>query len=499
MPRKRLGKQTKQEQISRAQFTEFISAYGWVASSIEPDLGEDFLVKIFRNGVPSGISLQVQLKSTKDINTLCLKDGRIRYRFDVDDMEHWDVEWPPVFIVVWDITIQKGWYIPVEAGTKRLHEEIPNWHNQKTITVYIPFENVLDKEHLQEIDRNLTQRIAPIILKDKKFQVKTQVSFPNDKEGQTKYREFKRFLDAGDPVQLDGKYITKWEVPDAWKRLYGEPDPRSMYVQIGPSKPEQIHPAQIEFSAPGLGMERIDYVEFYNVKHGREEFTLSNEKQPIPYKITFVINTVKHAIKLKMNIDFPKLDAIEAKRAMNIMRIMGSGGTITLKMLDIDSEVNFPFAGVPSVAPADKFIRFVENIYRIQLETQKKIFFREDGMFTIEDYNDAKELVSIIDSGTYSASGLEFNFTVGKLGVKQVLDMRVKRDLLDFKREAVVCYFDLMGTQFELGPMVQFIKGYWDMPVEEVNHWLSTAGEDDSLNIKLRDVELYEEFPNWMK
>ena len=52
MARKRFSQEMKQEHISRPQFAELISKLGWLITGIDPDLGEDLFVRIFRNGVP---------------------------------------------------------------------------------------------------------------------------------------------------------------------------------------------------------------------------------------------------------------------------------------------------------------------------------------------------------------------------------------------------------------------------------------------------------------
>lgn len=497
MPRKRLGKETSQELISSSQFTEFITDYGWVVYDEDPDLGEDFLIKIFRDQVPSGISFQVQLKSTKDIDILRLKDGRIRYRIDVDDLEHWDAELPPVMLVIWDISRKTGWYTHISEVTKYLDDNRPNWRNQETTTVYIPYTNSLDKNHLSKIDRYFTQKIAPIILKDKDLKINAQFSFPQDEESQRKLKQVQRFFNAGDPVDIDGKHITKWDVPDAWKRLYGEPDLEKMYIQMGPSEPKKLLPAQIDLYSPEIGSERIDYVEFYNIKGGQEQFTLSNEKQIIPYIITMDVNTSKHSILFNLNIIYHRLDAIEAKKALNIMQIMASGGTLIHKMLDQNSEFKVSFPGVPSVAPDEMFIEFIENIYQIQQTFGKRLFLRENEAFTYQDYENAKVLASIIRSGSYRKKGLVLSREFEKRFIQVIYETRKKSERLHFKEVIQESYISVLDVEFDLGPRIHEIKGVWKLSDEEVENWLSVADENDTLEIKLQDVELILEIPDW--
>jgi len=498
MPRKRLGKETKQERDSRRQFKDFIEGYGWVVYDEDPDLGEDFLIKIFRDGVPSGISFQVQLKSTKDINTLQLRDGRIRYRLDVDDLEHWDVEWPPVLLVIWDISSKSGWYIHIAEVIKYLDDNRPNWRNQETTTVYLPYTNALDRKHLRQIDRYFSQKIGPIILEGKDLKFKVEFSFPKDKEGHTKFQELQQFHKSGEPVELDERYIKRLDVPDAVMRVYGKPN-KPVYIRMGPTRPKKLFAAQIEFSAPGIGLERLDYVEFFITKSGQEQYTLSNKKQNIPYEIELIVNTINHQLNFSLTINYPNMDAIEAHKALKIQKILASKGAITYRVLGKNLESKIPYDGKPWPPPPKGFPEFIEFIYQIQTKTNTLLRLREDGIFTYDDYKNAREMVSILESGTYKSSGLIAKIAIDKKAVILLQDVRSKSERIELKTIADDSCLDILGTHYDLGRMIQYIKGYLDMPIDEINQWLLSADEDEYFEINLRDVELFEEFPNWVK
>lgn len=500
MPNKRYSDEMNQEEISRNQFKQLISKMGWMTSDIKPDIGEDILIRICRDGIPTGVSFQVQLKSVENIERKLLKDYKtISYRFETDSLQHWDVQLIPVYIVIWDITKNTGWHILVKDVIKALNNKSQNWSSQETIAVHIPINNQTNENGLNFIQSFLIKELGPIILKDKELVINIQLSFPQDEEGKVKYQEFKQFINSGNPVWLDGKYIEKWEVPDAWKRVYGELNLTPMFFQLGPGESKKKLPVQIELSSPKYGSEKIDYVEIYIIKHGQEEFTLSNEKQLIPYKIQLVVNIVKHSIVFTLTIDYSMLDGIEAKKAIHIKKILSNGGIITYKMLDNNSEVKIPFNGVPSASPNDMFVNFVNNIFKIQSATNIKLFLREDGVFIQEDYENAKEMVSILETGIYKNYDLSFTLELRRLGIQQVLDTRRKSERLSFKSVTHESYLEILGTRFELGPRVQYIKGLWLMPIEEIERWLKTSTDEDTLIIQIRDVELYEEFENWIK
>ena len=207
MPRKRYSSESNQEAISRRQFGELINyQMHWITSDIEPDIGEDILIRICRDGVPTGISFQVQLKSVKDIGEKLLKDGKtISYRFDTDTLLHWDVQLIPVYIVIWDITVKQSWFISIKDAIKWLDNNSPNWITKSTVTLHIPINNMLNQSNLLSIQTLLTKKLGPTILKDKQLVVNAEFSFTKKEGDQEKLKQLQDFFNAGDAVELDGK------------------------------------------------------------------------------------------------------------------------------------------------------------------------------------------------------------------------------------------------------------------------------------------------------
>lgn len=103
----RYSAQQKQENISKPQIEEFFESHNFITSPVTPDLGEDSLVRIYENGVSTGLSFYLQLKSTSNIQKHTLKSGEISYVFRTKDIDHWACQNVSVLLVIWDISQKK--------------------------------------------------------------------------------------------------------------------------------------------------------------------------------------------------------------------------------------------------------------------------------------------------------------------------------------------------------------------------------------------------------
>jgi hypothetical protein len=144
--RRRLSPQQQQENISRKQFGEFLEQNEWVTDDISPDLGEDILVRVYKDGVSTGLSFYTQLKSVDDIEKFITKNRKISYPFEVKDLEHWDAQAVTVILVVWDVGKRQGWWIGISDAIQYLLNNNPEWKNKETVTFIFPSKTSLRKK-----------------------------------------------------------------------------------------------------------------------------------------------------------------------------------------------------------------------------------------------------------------------------------------------------------------------------------------------------------------
>ncbi len=241
----RLSRQQEQENVSRKQLAEFLETHGFVTADVNPDLGEDLLVRIYDQGVSTGLSFYVQLKSVDDIDKHILKTGEISFSLEVKDLQHWAAQAVAVVLVIWDVKRKQGWWIWINEAIKPLQARGDAWKRNATARVRVPKDNQLDEAALHHIRLVLANLYYSVIAKDKEVTVQAKFSFPPTPEGRAKLEEFKRHIAAGDEVELDGKYIEAFDFPDWWQRLYGQLSPGAMHLKIAPARSDKAIPTRI--------------------------------------------------------------------------------------------------------------------------------------------------------------------------------------------------------------------------------------------------------------
>jgi hypothetical protein len=498
MARNRYSPQKKQEQISRKQFETYLEQHEWITGDIEPDLGEDILVRIFRDGVSTGLSLYVQLKSVKAIADHQLLTGEISHDFDVDDLGHWEVQTPTVFIIIWDVTQSTGWWINITDAILYLDKHNPNWRKNNTAAVRIPVCNRVDEDGLNRIRNILANLYGPVIAKNKELTINAKFLFPSTPEGRKKFEAYKRTMTAGDEIELEGQYIQDFVLPEWWTRIYGVPDPKEMVVWIGSTPSHEILPMQIEFHSNEIGQVQIPYVEFQRVKQGSEETTLSNDQQNIPIKFSMVVFPKTATCTFTVNTNFLGLDGQVALRLINIEKIFAEGGTISITDLKSDVKWQIPIPPGTSSLPDSQFTQFVENLATIQKITGKALKIPDFHSLTFSQMKETQELASIVTTGHFTRTVNHIEIELLRAGLTVINDGFPQNAILDLRIGYEDTFYDLFSEQFVLGPCVTTVHGKMANSYDEISTWYKQADGGESFKVKLIAPEITDEYRDWL-
>jgi tetratricopeptide (TPR) repeat protein len=165
MQRRRKVWQHDVQKVSEDQLREFLHSLGWEVDPIG-DYGEDFLVRIFREGNPTGQGFYVQLKGTKSVEQYALKRSDVfSYGVEVVNLWQWRRFPPPVVFVLWDIEQRTGYWLHLQPFIEKTLEAKPQWldaPDDSKRQIHIPFAQVLcdgDAESLQKTIDNEYQII----------------------------------------------------------------------------------------------------------------------------------------------------------------------------------------------------------------------------------------------------------------------------------------------------------------------------------------------------
>jgi len=277
-----------QEARSVGQFIDRLGELGWKAQGPRKDYGEDYLVQIWDEGVPSGLSFYVQLKSITNAEK---KKGKrtpevLRYRLEVKDIEHWEVQSVPVVLVVWDVEKRVGYWETIPRIVEALEKDKSGWREKASVNVRVPVENGTDDEGMRRLRWLLADEALKVVRTNRNMSLK--ITFSERDEWDVAWSAFKNALELGEPTTFDQTNKSEIEVPQMLRRLYGNTlQPTS--VTITPNPPKLTIPVRIEVRA-AFGIVTIPYVDLRVVKQGLRLITLTNEHQNRPIVFSVLLD-----------------------------------------------------------------------------------------------------------------------------------------------------------------------------------------------------------------
>jgi len=144
------------EQLSRNRLRETFNKLGWVIWDLYPDYGEDLLVRVFIDGVPTHYSFFVQAKSTDHLERYIDREGNfINFPIDVDHLEYWKKFWEPVVLTLWDAKLDVTYWEIIQNCFPSNEGKVSY---NKSFRVPIPITNILDDNGLKSILRQTKLR-----------------------------------------------------------------------------------------------------------------------------------------------------------------------------------------------------------------------------------------------------------------------------------------------------------------------------------------------------
>lgn len=273
--RRRYGWQDRQEAESKAQFCGRLAKLGWNAMQPAKDLGEDYLVQIYDDGVSSGLSFYVQLKSTRDSDALKSQGDptALRYALEVKDVEHWEVQSPPVVLFVWDVEKHEGYWATIPQIVDALDKEGTEWRKQKTVTVRVPVEHGTDDEGMRRLRWAIAEIMLPLFNGRSPVTIKMTMT-------KTAFDTLASALDRGSEITLRDELIPNIEMPVWHRRIFGKL-PASRAIQFLPGHATEGIVLRVEVHV-GKAVAAIPHVELRPMGPGIKHIYWSNEHQQHP-------------------------------------------------------------------------------------------------------------------------------------------------------------------------------------------------------------------------
>ena len=176
-------------------------------------------------------------------------------------------------------------YLPVQAVWQKLEEASKTF--DEIDTHYRPEVHVTESGIVIDFKEKF-----PGASKEKPLTINPTFSFPQTPEGQAAKEALERSFATGAPADIPSAFIQAIDLPDIFKKL-GADATQPYLFQIGTVSDPHPVLVRIEFECDDGDKFALPYIHLKTTQVGTEEITLTNDDQPIPTRIKFVIRRGK--------------------------------------------------------------------------------------------------------------------------------------------------------------------------------------------------------------
>ena len=495
------------------QVEGWLDEHGFLPSRIDPDRGEDILVRVYREGRASGLNCYIQVKSTDDLSKYRLTNGTISYPIETKDLRHWCSSMVPIFLIVWDTTQQTGRWLEISrALLSRIDDDTPKWLEQKTLQLRLPPENQTDAAGIQKMRLCLLEHYRPIWEKET-ITAEVSFEFPDTPEGQRVQANMERWRNCGDAVEVPLKYLKRFHVSENAERWFGQPtwgEQGSIRLHQQPSKEEIRFQLRCLSSTGRQRAQTIVALRF--IKHGEIEMTLSNAHHPSPFLCEFVVRKERGGTGFALNITTRGIQARpqEVRQALPFFTALAESGTIQISALDLEN-------WGPLTAQVDKdefddfgdeFADLIDKLCTIEAKTGAN-FTLSQYELSRDDWRDIFELYEIVTSGLTTDNGSQIKLTMRgpkdpKANLEIVEALLKETDPptpFKFDVSQKKAGYEILGQQIDMGEMHQHWEGNLSPSTLNYLRQLRRKPQQlrllESLSLVVDNFRVVFEYPNW--
>lgn len=489
--------QKKQELRSRHQLADRLTEFGWVPV-VPEDLGEDFIVHIYHEGRATGVNFFVQLKSVTNLNER-RKGNHLRYSFEVKDLLHWEQFTLPVVLIVWDVKLREGRWHLIDDTIKQLDQKHPNWRQQKTKTVQIPWQNNFLEDSLISLRHRIGETFFPQIFKDKSFEFNGTVSFSNTEDGKKELQAFENAIKDGD----SGSWDAQLEIPKELVPWLGGPKIKNAKLFREPLTTEKRFSANIvayDLSNHATSLN----IELQIVKIGTESVALSNYHQNSFLHFLLVITSEKAAPKFNVSInDKAKYLGQNSFDSREVFRFLSALSTKGRLHVELHTKNSFSFSAKVAensklpFLPQKEFIILLDQLCTIENRFLSPIKIPING-FTKQEFQDIHELFEIVQFGKSVIKNKDVTINLELLdSLKTIFKAynNTSEEFIRLKIERSDISYELLGKKFQLGRMIEFVVGE---PVVPTKNTLANSKPGDTYLLKIQRATIETVFPDIM-
>jgi hypothetical protein len=496
-PSRRYSRELGQEDRSEAQLRERLAEVGWPCDRMGRDLGEDLLVRIFDDGVSTGLSFYVQLKSIATFKWIKRKRfPSLAYPVETKDLLHWEVSTTLVVLLIWNVEERRGHWKPISEVIKDLDAAVKGWRKQRTVTVSVPLANGTNDAGMKRLRWVVADHNIDIV--PKPTPMTFSMIFERTETGLEALRTFEEALDRGDDVTFEHGFVPRIEYPAWHRRLYGADFfSRPIKVEFRPTPPSETVALRIEVDSPE-GPATVPYLELHATKQGRKKLVLTNERQQLP--LVFTINLSPERAQFRFEQARFGRTLHEAREAAVFMCAAGAPGSV-LRIVEAKhgrTLLSFPSERVSvgyDLAATRRRRDMLEELCYIQQRVARFGSFSLEGLTEIsaEDVFLVHRLFKIMREGRVETRKT-FSFEVtpdAEMPASQCGDQDIHMDITGAR-------VSLLGLEAPLGNVRVTILDSQRFLQESLRARAEAAAAGEPVAVHLDDMPVLEEYFNWL-
>jgi len=328
--------------------------------------------------------------------------------------------------------------------------------------------------------------------------------FPADtEEGRTLAKDMDQFLATGAPVKIPMSYVQDLEIPEFIKKSLPEIT-KDGFFALGPAHNPKPLLMRFEF-VNDLGEQfTLEYVHLEVIQAGQEEITLTNDEQPVPIKVRFIVcpNSPSWTTYLTFQ-STPDMNVHQILMQFEMMRCLSRPYTGRFTNLEMGFSGTIHAAQPPLTFDASHqhALEVIRALDALQVKIGKLVFIPEREL-TAEEVQKTEELRCIFLTGKLERAWDGFTVTVASTpealeDLKQWLDSAEKILTKPIHFEEVITLF---GQEYPLGKTNPIYLEGKLANEQEVREMLATQEE---CQIKLKfvpngDSTFVKEYVDWL-
>lgn len=357
---------------------------------------------IYDNGCSTGLNFLVQLKSTTDWRSHLKKGGTLSYPLFVKDLTHWADTVPPVVLVLWDTTENRGFWQDIPTILGELEARGTTWQKRHSATVRIPMEHCFDGPGKAALRERIAVLSLPTISAGKELVIKPTFSFPDTLEGQASRLALIRAYEEGTTVTIGKEYISKFEMSPWWERIFGASIPDS--VTIEPGNWNEV--VRLNLTAIGSGQVEIVPLELQIEQAGTQLMVMSNQTSESLFRVRVTLDKRQETVDVSISYRLPSQRVLDSLQATRLLLVMARGGSLSLAPAngEVRSDCDLGLSKLPSPELLQKWLQLLTMLAEVQPRISRFGQFVLTDRFTDTDFRNAEKVYAMCTHASWGGT-----------------------------------------------------------------------------------------------